>query len=69
MTNVFWKSAFIRAIKTFCQTCIGVIGTTSLIGEVPWDVVASAGLLSAILSMMTSIVGGLPEVTSEEQDV
>jgi hypothetical protein len=58
----FWKAAGIRALKTFCQTAIAAIGTTALIEEVNWLVVGSASLLAAILSLLTSIVTGLPEV-------
>lgn len=57
----FWKAAGIRALKTFCQTAIASIGTTALIEEVNWLVVASASGLAAVLSILTSIVTGLPE--------
>ena len=57
----FWKAAGIRALKTFCQTAIASIGTTALIEQVNWLVVGSASLLAAILSILTSIVLGLPE--------
>lgn len=57
----FWKAAGIRALKTFCQTAIASIGTTALIEEVNWLVVGSASGLAAILSILTSIVTGLPE--------
>lgn len=58
----FWKAAGIRALKTFCQTAIAAIGTTALIEEVNWLVVGSASLLAAILSLLTNIATGLPEV-------
>lgn len=63
ITNAdFWKAAGIRALKTFAQTAIAAIGTTALIEEVNWLVVGSASLLAAILSILTSIATGLPEV-------
>lgn len=58
----FWKAAGIRALKTFCQTAIAAVGTTALIEQVNWLVVGSASLLAAILSLLTSIATGLPEV-------
>ena len=58
----FWKATLVRAIKTICQTAIATIGTASLISEVNWLVVASASALAGILSVLTSIVTGLPEV-------
>lgn len=58
----FWKATAIRAIKTICQTAIATIGTASLMSEVNWKVVISASVLAGILSVLTSIVTGLPEV-------
>ena len=58
----FWKATAIRAIKTICQAAIATISTASLLSEVNWLVVASASLLAGILSILTSIVTGLPEV-------
>ena len=58
----FWKAAGIRALKTLCQTAIAAIGTTALIEQVNWLVVGSASALAAILSILTSIATGLPEV-------
>ena len=58
----FWKAAGIRALKTFCQTAIAAIGTTALIEQVNWLVVGSASALAAILSILTSLATGLPEV-------
>ncbi len=58
----FWEAALIRALRTFAQTAVATIGTTALIEEVNWAVVASAAALSAILSLLTSLATGLPEV-------
>lgn len=58
----FIKKAGIRALRTVCQTAIATIGTSAVMSEVNWSVVLSASLLSGILSILTSVVTGLPEV-------
>ena len=67
MSN-FMKAALIRALRTFCQTAVATIGTTALINEVDWLTVVSASGLAAILSILTSIATGLPEVDSGSAD-
>ena len=64
----FIKCAVIRAIKTMCQTAIGIIGASKLISDVDWITCLSAVGMAGILSILTSIVGGLPEVDYEEED-
>lgn len=64
MSN-FWKAAVIRAIRTIAQTAIATIGTAAVLSDVNWIMVLSASALSGILSILTSIVTGLPEVNDE----
>lgn len=61
MNTQWWKAAGIRAIKTIAQTAVATIGTTAVMSEVNWLMVASASVLAGMLSILTSI-GGLPEV-------
>lgn len=64
--NTFIKASLIRAIRTVCQTAVAVIGTAFVIEDVNWWVVVSASLLAGILSVLTSIATGLPEVEYEQ---
>lgn len=65
-----WKkfaiAALIRAVRTLAQTAVATIGTSALLSEVDWKIVASASVLAAILSILTSIATGLPEVEGNE---
>lgn len=58
----FWKAALIRALRTVCQTAVATIGTTAVLEEVNWILVASSSILAGILSILNSIATGLPEV-------
>lgn len=62
MNKDFWKAALIRALKTVCQTAIATIGTSMVVTDVNWTYVLSASALAGILSILTSISIGLPEV-------
>lgn len=62
MSWKFWRAALIRALRTFAQTAIAVIGTAAVLEDVRWWTVASAAALAAVLSLLTSVATGLPEV-------
>ena len=62
MNKEFWKATGIRALRTICQTAVASIGTAIAITEVDWRYVVSASLLAGLLSVLTSIATGLPEV-------
>lgn len=64
--NNFWKATFYRAIRTVCQTAVATIGSAFVITDVNWLVVVSASFLAGILSVLTSIATGLPEVEYAE---
>ena len=58
------KASLVRAIKTVAQTAVSLIGVGTLMSDIDWLMVASASLLSGILSILTS-VAGIPEVPKE----
>lgn len=67
----FIKCALIRAIRTIAQSCIAIIGTSTLLSEIDWKMVVSASVVAGLLSILTSIATGLPEVEydiDEEDD-
>lgn len=67
MNKRWWKAAGIRAVKTLAQTAVATIGTSAVLSEVNWAVVASASVLAALLSLLTS-VAGLPEVDEKTDE-
>lgn len=69
----FWKAAFIRAFKTICQTLLSTIPvgftiTPIMLQNADWTILWTVaawfgtGLLSGLISLLTNIVTGLPEV-------
>lgn len=65
MSKAWWKAAGIRALKTVAQAALGVIGTSALISEVNWLLVASAAAMAGVLSLLMSLAG-LPEVKEND---
>lgn len=55
------KAAGIRAVRTVAQSALATIGTSAVIGDVNWVLVCSASALAGVISVLTSVVTGLPE--------
>ena len=62
----FIKYALIRMARTIAQTAVATIGTAAVISQVDWRLVVSASILAGILSLLTSVATGLPEVEYAE---
>ena len=66
-TKKWLKASAIRAVKTMAQTAVATIGTSAVMGDANWVMVASASVLSGIISILTS-VAGIPEVEGKENE-
>ena len=67
MNNIeFWKAAGIRAFRTFLQVILAVWTAGQLITEVDWKFLLMSAFSSAVYSLLTSILAGLPEVQLAE---
>ena len=67
----FWKASIARAIKTIAQTALSMLTVGQAVLDVDWLNVISVSAVAGIISILTSIATGLPEVetvasTSEE---
>ena len=65
--KTFIRAAAVRAVKTIAQTAVALLGTGAIgILDVDWLNVISASALAGIVSLLTSIGGGLPEAPTDE---
>ena len=66
-----WKkfliAALIRAVRTFAQTFVSMIGVGAAFSEVDWLRAISVSGVAFVLSILTSLATGLPEVEKIEQ--
>lgn len=63
------KAAGIRALKTVCQTAVSLIPAGVAIEDVGWFAVIGSALLAGIVSLLTSVATGLPEVPAGKEDL
>ena len=61
-----WKqwiiAALVRAIRTFAQTFVGFIAVGAALEEIQWFRALSVSGAAFVLSILTSLATGLPEV-------
>ena len=64
-----WKkwaiAALIRAIRTFAQTAVSMIAVGAAFSEIDWLRVLSVSGVAFVLSILTSLATGLPEVENK----
>lgn len=68
MNKEFWSAALTRAIRTLCQAAVALIPAAVTIDQVDWKAVIGTAALAAVVSILTSIASGLPEVDSGTPD-
>lgn len=54
-----------RAIRTFAQTMVSLIPASAILTEINWTYILSASCVAALLSILTSVVTGLPEAEED----
>ena len=64
----FLQAALIRAIRTFAQTFVGCISVGMAWSEVSWLHALSVSGVACVLSILTSLATGLPEVKQHPPD-
>lgn len=68
-----WKefliAALIRAVRTFAQTGVSMIAVGAAFSEIDWIRVLSVAGVAFVLSILTSLATGLPEVEKTQETV
>ena len=67
-----WKSfmiaALTRAVRTFAQTGVSMIAVGAAFSEVDWLRALSVSGVAFVLSILTSLATGLPEVEKDKAE-
>lgn len=69
MSKEFWDRALARMLRTVCQVFIGATASCQLIRQVDWMLILSTSCLSALTSLVTSILLVLPEEDAEKEQI
>ena len=64
----WFKAALIRAVRTFAQTFVSMIAVGAAFTEVDWLRALSVSGVAFVLSILTSLATGLPEVDKNEAE-
>lgn len=57
-----------RAIRTIAQTAVSMITVGQMVTEVDWLTILSVSITAGLVSVLTSIAGGTPEVEVGHRD-
>lgn len=68
-TRTWWKCAGIRAGKTAAQVALSMLTVGQAVIDVNWLNVISVSAVAAVISVLTSIVGGLPEAKKNGEEI
>ena len=63
----YWKAILKRAGYTAAEAALALIGTGVYLSDVNWKLVLSASAMAALISVLKSIVMGVPEVAPAEE--
>ena len=61
----FWKAAVVRMVKTMAQTALSILTVGQAVLDVDWLNVLSVSAVAGLISLLTSIATGLPEVNAD----
>lgn len=64
MTWDLFKNAGNRALRTFCQTAVVLLGQGALLQDINWLYVGSASLMAAIVTLVLTLVNTIPDPES-----
>lgn len=65
LTKEWFVAALSRAIRTFAQTALSMLTVGMAFSDVDWIKLLSISGVAAIISILTSIVTGLPETDTQ----
>ena len=65
-SKAFWKAAALRALRTVCQVILSMITVGQAVLDIDWLNVLSVSAVAGFISILTSIVAGVPEDDQNE---
>ena len=65
-TRAFIEAALMRAIYTFAEVMLGFMAVGMSVSEVQWGHALSVSLVATVISILKSVVIGMPEVRDND---